>query len=399
MTETVVIRDEEGALEAVRAAMATSEPLVDYGVAHAGMGYTRPSRCRVVLREGEVLEHYERDLVVRVSAGCRMERLQSVLGRAGQFVPVDADDDVTVGEVLDHHIYGPLRVGYGTVRDLVLGLSFVDGRGRLIRVGGRTVKNVAGYDVTRLMVGALGEYGMITECYLRCYMRPRRSVVVDMCISDVSSIDGLVNRILVTDASPAWMMMTCDGEMVLRVGYHGTTSACMGQVRSLETLLESEHSVGISGIAEYDSEREREYLSSRRWWRRRSSGLVKLIVPPSSTGFACDVLSRQSSHYEKSHHAGLSHLDVESLPVHGCVHVGGMLNGYECRQLDERLYGLIGRTGGFRVWVNKPPEVSDVIPFSPRQRDWGMLCQLKRVFDPQGILNPGRMLISGEPVE
>lgn len=114
------------------------------------------------------------DLVVGADAGVPLAALQQRLAHDRQELPLDppAAAAATLGAVISHAAAGPLRAGSGTPRDYVLGLQVATGDGRLIRFGGRVVKNVAGYDVVRLLTGSRGSLGMITDAWLRLHARP-----------------------------------------------------------------------------------------------------------------------------------------------------------------------------------------------------------------------------------
>src|SRR6478609_9638287 len=87
------------------------------------------------------------------------------------------DMSATFGGLLERNSSGPLRLGYGAWRDLLLGVQFTNGRGELITAGGRTVKNVAGYDLTKFMVGQRGVFGRLVSVTTRTYVRPAGAIV------------------------------------------------------------------------------------------------------------------------------------------------------------------------------------------------------------------------------
>jgi glycolate oxidase FAD binding subunit len=110
------------------------------------------------------------ELVVTVLAGTPLAQLESVLAERGQCLPFEPPHfgpDATVGGMVAAGLSGPARASVGSVRDYVLGLTLIDGRGELLTFGGQVMKNVAGYDVSRLMAGALGTLGLIVEVSLK----------------------------------------------------------------------------------------------------------------------------------------------------------------------------------------------------------------------------------------
>jgi glycolate oxidase FAD binding subunit len=127
-----------------------------------------PRRADVVLDLGgldRVLAHEPGDLTVTVEAGATLASVQDALAAHRQFLPLDPPDAgrATIGGILATNAWGPSRLGHGTARDWLIGLAVVDARGRIVRGGGKVVKNVTGYDLPKLHVGALGTLGVIVE--------------------------------------------------------------------------------------------------------------------------------------------------------------------------------------------------------------------------------------------
>ncbi len=134
-------------------------------------------------RVAGVIDHVPADLTVTVGAGTRMADLKVALERAGQFLPLDPPhaDEATVGGVIAANSNGFWRARYGGVRDLLIGTRTALADGTVARAGGRVVKNVAGYDLDKLLVGSLGTLGVIVEATLKVLPLPETS-------------DGLVAR-------------------------------------------------------------------------------------------------------------------------------------------------------------------------------------------------------------
>lgn len=131
-----------------------------------------PSRCDVVVdmtRMSRVIEHAAGDLVARVEAGITLASLREVLAEAGQRLALDGPASATIGGVIATGAAGPLRLRYGTPRDLLIGITVVRPDGRVARSGGKVVKNVAGYDIGKLFAGSHGTLGLITEATFRLH--------------------------------------------------------------------------------------------------------------------------------------------------------------------------------------------------------------------------------------
>jgi glycolate oxidase FAD binding subunit len=138
-----------------------------------GLG-TAPRRLDAIVsttRLDRVVEHSPSDQVVVAEAGITLARLQATLAVSGQRLACDAPqaDRATLGGLLATNDFGPLRTRFGSLRDLVLGVSVLRADAAVVRGGGKVVKNVAGYDVPKLMVGALGTLGMIETVTLRLH--------------------------------------------------------------------------------------------------------------------------------------------------------------------------------------------------------------------------------------
>jgi glycolate oxidase FAD binding subunit len=123
----------------------------------------------------KIVDYSPADMVVSVQAGTPFSELQKILGQSGQMLPIDPilNDAATIGGVVATNANGPMRVYYGTLRDLTIGLRTVYPDGRLVRAGGKVVKNVAGYDMTKLFVGSLGTLACLSEITFKLRPLPR----------------------------------------------------------------------------------------------------------------------------------------------------------------------------------------------------------------------------------
>jgi len=125
--------------------------------------------------EAGVVSYVPGDLTLTVRAGTPLSEIERVTREHDQWLPLDpyGSNDGTIGATIATASAGPLASQFGLARDLVLGLEFVNGRGDIVRAGGKVVKNVAGFDLSRLLTGSWGTLGVITEVTLRLYARPR----------------------------------------------------------------------------------------------------------------------------------------------------------------------------------------------------------------------------------
>ncbi|MGH7552186.1 MAG: FAD-binding oxidoreductase, partial [Longimicrobiales bacterium] len=143
----------------------------------------RPARVDVVLSTQNlthIAEYEPADLTIGTGPGLALDKLQRETARHRQYLPLDPPGDMrgTVGATFATASAGPLRLSQGTPRDHALGLEIVTGDGRTLRLGGRVVKNVAGYDLVRLVVGSRGTLGVITRLHVRLRSVPLRDVTL-----------------------------------------------------------------------------------------------------------------------------------------------------------------------------------------------------------------------------
>ena len=173
--------------------------------------HSRPPREPLV--SPRTAELHERDMTATFAADLTLGDAHRELAGLGQWLPVDGPETATLGALVDVNSTGPLRLGYGAWRDLILGCQFTNGRGELITAGGRTVKNVAGYDLTKFMVGQRGVFGKLVTLTTRTYRLPDGAVLARHR-PDVS----ILSRLLPTDLRPQWALLTPDA---LLCGYLG----------------------------------------------------------------------------------------------------------------------------------------------------------------------------------
>jgi len=166
------------------------------------------------------------DLTVTARAGTTLRDLNETLGAHNQWIALDPDGgpDVTIGATVATCSYGPAAAFFGTPRDQVLGMTVVLGTGEVIRVGGRVVKNVAGFDLTRLMIGAWGTLGVITEVTLRVRSRSMRRDSVAHMRRQLPESHGYRKPEIVHDRLSAALMQRFDPHHVLNPGIMETKS-------------------------------------------------------------------------------------------------------------------------------------------------------------------------------
>jgi len=156
-----------------------------------------------------VVEHAAGDLITIVRAGTAVTDLQATLAENDQQLALDARfAAATVGGTVATNTSGPRRVLYGTLRDLLIGITFVRADGVVAKAGGRVVKNVAGYDFAKLLTGSYGTLGVITEVALRCHPLPRTRRVASIEVPDGEVAADLARRVLCSQIVPSAVEVT-----------------------------------------------------------------------------------------------------------------------------------------------------------------------------------------------
>ena len=318
--------------------------------------------------EGEVLdtrgfsglvEYDPTELVVSARCGTPLAELEALLGERGQmlaFEPPHFGAAATVGGMVAAGLSGPRRAAAGAVRDYVLGATVMDGQGRSLRFGGRVMKNVAGYDISRLMAGSLGTLALILEVSLKTLPRPAAESTRCLELSleaSLQALNGWSGRGLPVSAS-AWR----DGKLHVRLS--GTGSAVSS-------------ALGIVGGEDLEGEHADAFWKALRDqsgpFFRSNAPLWRVSLPASASA---DSL------------AGVS---GEVL-----IEWGGALRWLRSDASAARIREAAAQAGGHAALFRCAGEVARRNVFHPLPSAlMNLHRRLKQAFDPRGIFNPARM--------
>lgn len=215
----------EAIADAVRRAHAVRQPLrIVGGGTKDFYGETLAGDVLDVSANAGIVDYDPGELVITARAGTTIDEIERAMHAAGQmlaFEPPRFGPGGTLGGALAAGLSGPRRPYAGAVRDLVLGVKIVDGSGRMLGFGGRVMKNVAGFDVSRLMTGAMGTLGVVTEVSLKCLPRPR----VEATLRFEFSADEAIRRVNEWGGQPLPLSATCFHRGRLDLRLSGSPSA------------------------------------------------------------------------------------------------------------------------------------------------------------------------------
>jgi glycolate oxidase FAD binding subunit len=224
----------------------------------ASLDATRPIQPISTSRMNKLIEHAVSDMTVVAHAGMTLEQLQQQLAWKNQWLPIDPPavngrkpGSRTLGGLIATNSLGPLRLSLGDWRMLILGIRWVDARGTLIKGGGRTVKNVAGYSTPRMLIGSCGSLGAIAEVTLRTYARPADEQAAVFYAPSHEAAEKLIAAILMAEISPAYVQLVAGSSMAgnildlpvpaqkgqaIIVGFLGEPKVCAAQVARMREL-------------------------------------------------------------------------------------------------------------------------------------------------------------------
>jgi glycolate oxidase FAD binding subunit len=179
-----------------------------------------------------ILEHEAGDLTCTVEAGVRLSSLQRALAPYGQRLSLDPPGDPTIGALLAENVSGPLRHRFGAPRDLVLGVTLVLPDGTIASSGGKVVKNVAGYDLARLVCGSRGRLALIARASFRLHPVPKAAQTVAVETDDAAAVVG---ALLASQLQPSALDVLHPGSVL--VLFEGSPAAVEAQLAAAQRLV------------------------------------------------------------------------------------------------------------------------------------------------------------------
>jgi glycolate oxidase FAD binding subunit len=393
-----------GTVDEVRAVVSLAAeaevPVIAWGggtAAAAGMPAARSGLVLGLRRLDRILEHEPGDLTVTVEAGRTVADLQAALGERGQWLSLDPPDAerATIGGVLAANASGPRRHLYGTMRDLVIGVTVITADGTLVRGGGKVVKNVAGYDLPKLFVGSCGTLGVIVEVTAKLRPRPDDERLVAIAFDRLKDAGAAVRAVMASDLIPNAVELL-SAEALRALGIAGASAAVV---------------VGFDGVAEQVAWQVDELgrvvsadlpraLPSEVWPRLCGAAAAAFVTPAAVMRLCvlptqvADVMEQggevaraQGLSSSWSAHAGVG-------VVTGALGLGESASGIDAVAEVLREWRVIARgCAGYAVLAGAPLAVKDAVGVWDDSGAAGRIMQrIKTELDPRNILNPGRFV-------
>ena len=344
-----------------------------------------PSRVDIALSMAKLsvdFEHHQGDLIATIGAGMPLAAANILLAQYGQWLPVDPNhaNEATIGGVVATNDSGPRRHRYGTPRDLILGTSFVRPDGQLAKAGGRVVKNVAGYDLSKLLTGSFGSLGVIVNATFKLTPIPRSSRTVVIQCLDAMKVGECVGELMSTSLTPSALEV------------QGSPYRLLVRFESLEPVTE-EQAIRTSAlptasrceisVMRDDEEQQCWDDHALRPWRG-SGSVLKVSFRPS---YLTEVLQEIQT---------LCVAHEVATDVVGRAAVGSLMVGIE-GEFDNQavviraLRSIVELRSGHAVFLRGPLAVRIKID------EWGdlgdgemVMRAIKQNFDPAGLMSPGR---------
>jgi glycolate oxidase FAD binding subunit len=344
-----------------------------------------PSRADVILstaRLEKIIEHAWADLTVSVEAGCTIHKLQSALAQHGQRLALDPlwPAQATIGGVLSTNDSGSLRPRFGALRDLIIGVTLALPDGTLASSGGKVVKNVAGYDLPKLVTGALGTLAVITRAFFRLHPLPRNVKTLSISGCNLEEMQRLI--LAVQDSKLAHTALQAriaqDAEPEVDVLFEGTEAGIAAQEAQLRELARPAIAADAPSTV---------WNASQELWDSASSGTVaiaKVTTLSASIARAIETVRRASTsrktHWKLTMQAtgiGWLRLEAAAENLHAVLSDLRFELEHEGSSLSAFLHPM--NMQSMDAWGTP----GDSLP---------LMRAVKKQFDPKNTLNPGRFL-------
>lgn len=338
-------------------------------------------------RLNQVIDHAVGDMTLTAQAGAKLADLVPQLAQHNQFLAIDPayPDRATLGGIVATADTGALRQRYGGLRDMLIGISFVRGDGQVAKAGGRVVKNVAGYDLMKLMTGAYGTLGIISQLTFRLY--PGQEVSKTVVISGAAgSVESLMTALRRSPLTPVAMDLLSPG-LAARLGC-GEPVALLARFQSIAPGVDEQVTALLAMVGGDLSSQVLEGDQDEAIWARACDALFPgSTASPDAVVAKVGVLPAQAVTW-------LDQLPPGSLArIHGGSGIGTVRLAAASADVVETLRSRCTAAKGYLTLLEAPPALKKSVDV------WGyggnslpVMKAIKAEFDPHRLLSPGRFV-------
>jgi glycolate oxidase FAD binding subunit len=329
-------------------------------------------------RMNEIIEHVPGDQVVRVQAGIKLEELQDHLSGSNQMLAVDPPErGATIGGIVAANSSGPRRYRYGTIRDLIIGITVVLHDGTVAKAGSKVVKNVAGYDLSKLFTGSLGTLGIIATANFRLHPIPEAARTVAVEVESPQAARGAAQAIVHSQVeASAVELHWSEKTRLLTVLVESIPAGVEAKAETASFLLRP-----FGEVRELSNE-EVEHLPAD------DEVVVKIAAPPA------DLAEVLGSVLGAAERRGLTQPRLTGHAASGVTFVALSGEEEEAHALFvEEVREIWVRRGGSVTLQRAPLALKNRVGTWDNGGDYlGLIRRVKEKFDPRGGLNPGRFV-------
>jgi glycolate oxidase FAD binding subunit len=381
-------REPEQIAAAIRTCAEADATLIPWGGGTAIAFGNPPRRAEVILstvRLNRLIDHDHANLTVTAGSGIMLGALQTALLPHTQFVPIDAPfpDRSTIGGIVAANLNGPKRGYYGSVRDLVIGMKVVLGSGAQIKAGGKVVKNVAGYDMGKLLIGSLGTLGIITELTVRVSPVPEQSAT-GLSSGSLHQVLQLAESLTRSKLLPSAVVLRNDPggqNWQLAVCFEGFEQSVRRQLRDLELMAQT---FGIPLEPRRGQDEKQIWQPIRDFPLQSDRVIYRVTVPRASVAKVLEATLGSSF--------GALNAAVSADLTMGTIWIASAPTKTVAVDFAN-LIAWAEQERGHAVMFRAPPELkAGVAVWGPSPPTLALMREIKQQFDPKGILNLGRFV-------
>lgn len=316
-----------------------------------------------------ILDYQSEELVITVCAGTPLKEVESALAEKNQYFAFDPPhfgSDATIGGMVAAGLAGPGRGQYGGLRDYVLGTKIMDGSGQILSFGGKVMKNVAGYDVSRLLPGSLGTIALLLEVSIKVLPRPSKTQTLRFQIPQAQAIIQMntwASQPLPLSAS-AWIGDSTDGQLWMRLS--GANAAVEAAMKKMNQLISAHIVPEDEAMTFWESIKEQQHT----FFTESDDPLWRFAIEPLSKPLPLE-----------------NHTLIEWYA--GQRWIKGTLSATQAQQMAQQ-HG--GHATLFRGEKPQNASVFTPLSFNPLTAPLQVVQErVRQTFDPHGVFHTGRM--------